>query len=69
MIKNKMSSSDLKPCPFCGGTVNITYNSLSKTYYVNHDTEECKFNIFEIDGYYAKTLKEAYSIWNTRRTK
>lgn len=61
-------NSKLKPCPFCGGSVNIMYNSVANTFYVYHDNEECKFNAFEIDGYYAKSLSEAYDIWNTRST-
>ena len=63
-----MLNSKLKPCPFCGGNVNITYNSLDNEFHIYHDTEECKFNAFAIDGYYAKSLKEAYEIWNTRST-
>lgn len=62
------SNSQLKPCPFCGDTVNIMYNSASNVFHVYHDNEECKFNEFEIDGYYAKSLSDAYKIWNTRST-
>jgi hypothetical protein len=65
-----ISNSKLKPCPFCGDSVNIMYNSLANTFYVYHDhitcLEECKFNAFEIDGYFAKSLSDAYDIWNTR---
>lgn len=67
-----ISNSKLKPCPFCGDTVNIIYNSVSDVFHVYHDhvtrLEECKFNAFEIDGYYAKSLSDAYKIWNTRST-
>lgn len=63
-----ISNSKLKPCPFCGDSVNIMYNSALNVFHVCHDNEECKFNGFEIDGYYASSLKEAYDIWNTRST-
>ena len=63
-----ISNSKLKPCPFCGDSVNIMYNSALNVFHVYHDYEECAFNEFEIDGYYAKSLKEAYDIWNTRST-
>lgn len=62
-----INNSKLKPCPFCGDSVNIMYNSALHEFHVYHDYEECKFNVFTIDGYYAKSLKEAYDIWNTRR--
>lgn len=61
-----ISNSKLKPCPFCGDSVNIMYNSALNVFYVYHDNKECAFNEFEINGYYAKSLKEAYDIWNTR---
>lgn len=57
----------LKPCPFCGGSVSILYNSLDNEYHVYHDSEECKFDTFTIDGYYAHSIAEAYEIWNTRK--
>jgi ssDNA-binding Zn-finger/Zn-ribbon topoisomerase 1 len=63
-----ISNSKLKPCPFCGDSVNIMYNSALNVFYVYHNNEECKFNEFEIDGYYAKSLSDAYKIWNTRST-
>lgn len=63
-----ISNSKLKPCPFCGDSVNIMYNSALNVFHVYHDNEECKFSEFEIDGYWAKSLQEAYDIWNTRST-
>lgn len=62
-----MSNSKLKPCPFCGSTVNIIYNSLDNAYKAYHDKGECKFiEPFYIDGEHAESLAEAYRIWNTR---
>ena len=65
-----ISNSNLKPCPFCGDSVNIMYNSALNAFFVYHDSyaEKCKFNEFEIDGYFAKSLSDAYKIWNTRST-
>ena len=61
-----ISNSKLKSCPFCGDSVNIMYNSALNVFHVYHDNKECAFNEFEINGCYAKSLKEAYDIWNTR---
>jgi hypothetical protein len=33
--------NDLKPCPFCGREVNITYNSREKSFFVWHRTCPC----------------------------
>ena len=65
----EISNSKLLPCPFCGDSVNILYNSADHIFYVYHDNEDCKFNAFEIDGYYAESLQDAYDIWNTRNDK
>ena len=61
------TNSKLKPCPFCGGTVNIMYNSLGHEFHVYHDYEECMFDDFTISDYYAKSLSEAYEVWNKRK--
>jgi len=58
----------LRPCPFCGGEVNISYVSGDNCFSVWHKYETmCKFiEPFWIDGEYAKSLKDAKDIWNKR---
>ena len=62
-------SEKLKPCPFCGGAVNIYYSSATNGYYVIH--KDSKSNCIMIApmlirGRY-KLLKEAYSAWNKEK--
>jgi len=60
---------ELKPCPFCGGRVNIIGSSRLKGFLVLHTTdahERC-FQ-FEIDWGEADSLQEAKEIWNRRVT-
>lgn len=58
---------DLRPCPFCGGSVSIIYNSLDNAYAVYQDNANCPLvEPIYIDGNYAGSLKEAYDIWNKR---
>lgn len=60
-------NNELKPCPFCGGAVNIIYHSVLKEYHVYHTgTEDCNFDDLIIDGARAESLSDAYKIWNTR---
>lgn len=62
-----ISNSKLKPCPFCGDSVNITYTSFENAFEVWHDNNKCPFvEPFFIDE--AESLSEAYNIWNTRST-
>ena len=62
-----MTNGKLKPCPFCGGAVSITYNSFDKAFVIWHKGDKCPFiEPMYIDGERAKSLKEAYAIWNTR---
>ena len=57
----------LNYCPFCGDTVHIQYESDAKAFSVWHDRKRCKFlEPLWIDGEYAKSLSEAYDIWNER---
>lgn len=57
----------LKPCPFCGGEVSITYISADNCFCVWHKDDICKFiEPLWIDGEYAKSLKDAQAIWNNR---
>lgn len=56
----------LKPCPFCGGTVNIYYSSATNAYYVIHENSKSSCIMITpmmIRGKF-KSLKEAYSAWN-----
>lgn len=63
--------SELKPCPFCGGEVNIYYSSATKAFYFIHtDKQGVSKNCILITpalifGNY-KSLKEAYEAWNRR---
>lgn len=62
---------DLKPCPFCGGAVNIVYNSLDNSFRVYHnngmDAIECVVHEpFEIDALEVMSLAEARKAWNRR---
>ena len=59
---------DLRPCPFCGGEVNITYISSDNVFPVWHKGGTvCKFvEPLYIDGEYAKSLNDARDIWNKR---
>ena len=56
----------LKPCPFCGGRVSITYNSGDNAFAVWHTKEPCFIEPLWISGDDAKTLNEAYAFWNRR---
>ena len=57
----------LKPCPFCGSKVTMTYNSYSNTFNVYHDREACAlYEPILIDGYLVKSLSEAAKAWNRR---
>lgn len=57
---------NIRECPFCGTKVNITYSSFNRVFNVWHeDSSRC--NIIEpimLTG--AKSLTEAYTIWNRR---
>lgn len=61
-----MSNNELKPCPFCGGSVSITYNSFENAYAVWHKVSDCALiEPLWIEG--AETLEDATKIWNTRK--
>jgi endogenous inhibitor of DNA gyrase (YacG/DUF329 family) len=58
---------NLKPCPFCGGEVNITYYSADNVFVIWHKDDKCKFiEPMYIDCKYAKSLSDARNIWNKR---
>lgn len=53
-------------CPWCKRKVSITYNSGEKAFAVWHSGEPCKLvEPIWIDGEYAKSLNEAYEVWNS----
>lgn len=57
----------LRKCPFCGDDVHIQYESDAKAFSVWHDNKECIFiNPLWIDGEKAKSLSDAYALWNKR---
>jgi hypothetical protein len=59
--------TEFKPCPFCGGEVNITYHSADNVYSIWHKYDGCKFiEPMYIDGKHAKSLSDARNIWNKR---
>lgn len=59
--------TDLRPCPFCGGEVSITYISADNVFSIWHKYDGCKFiEPMYIDGKDAKSLSDARNIWNER---
>ena len=59
--------SDLKPCPFCGGEVNVMYRSDMRAFVFWHTkrSERCPlFNPIELKVDMVRSLKEAREIWN-----
>ena len=59
--------SKLKPCPFCGGKVSITYSSWNEAFNIWHNDKPCALiEPIQIDGSKAKSLKEAIDLWNRR---
>lgn len=61
---------ELKPCPFCGGKVSLTYSSYDNMFNFWH-SENGPITCFaaepiEFDGYWVKSLKEAADAWNRR---
>lgn len=58
----------LKPCPWCNGTVSLTYNSMENAFAIWHDGDTCKFKEpFWISADEVKSIKEAYEAWNSRK--
>ena len=61
--------SELKPCPFCGSDVSLTYSSWDNMFHVYHkgDLVTCAIKEpIDIDGYFAKSLSDAVKAWNRR---
>lgn len=64
-----MDRIKLKPCPFCGGSVEMTYTSYDNMYHIYHRYNVMLCTIKEpidIDGYFVKSLSEAEDAWNRR---
>lgn len=63
----KRSEIKLKPCPFCGAKVSMTYNSAENTFRIWHIGISCAVKEpIEIDGVFVKSLAEAAETWNRR---
>ena len=59
---------EIKPCPFCGGKMSVTYNSLGTFNFWHIEPTVCLCSEpFQISTDNAKTINEAIEIWNTRR--
>lgn len=62
---------DLKPCPFCGGKVSLTYHSGDNVYRIWHhwgNSAECFIaEPIELPGNQLKSLSEAAQAWNRRQ--
>lgn len=58
----------LKPCPFCGSRVSLTYHSADNTFNFWHtDATYCAAEEpIQFDGEKVKSLKEAAYAWNRR---
>lgn len=62
--------SKLKPCPFCGHKVTLTYSSFDNMFNFWH-SENGPITCFaaepiQFDGYFVKSLEEAADAWNRR---
>lgn len=59
----------LKPCPFCGGEMSMTYSSFDNMYHFYHRGIKVRCAAKEpidFDGDYVYSLKEAAEAWNRR---
>lgn len=59
---------ELKPCPFCGQRVSLTYHSRDNTFNFWHTVvNSCAaVDPIQFDGDMVKSLKEATNAWNRR---
>lgn len=56
---------ELKPCPFCGGEVRLTYNSMDKAFNIWHRFNKCAMaEPMRLDD--AESLADAAEKWNRR---
>ena len=57
----------LKPCPICGGKVNLSYYSPMKEYRIWHSDKRCALKEpIAICDESIKSLKDAAEFWNRR---
>jgi hypothetical protein len=60
----------LKPCPFCGSEVTLTYSSHDNMFHFYHKGDlapQCGAKEpIDFDGYFVKSLAEAAEAWNRR---
>lgn len=58
---------EIKPCPFCGSKMSVTYNSLGSFNFWHKEPVVCLCaEPFQISIDNAKTLDEAIEFWNRR---
>lgn len=58
---------EIKPCPFCGSNMSVTYNSLGSFNFWHCGDKDCSINEpLQISVDKAKTLNEAIELWNRR---
>lgn len=58
---------ELKPCPFCGGNVSITYNTGDTAFCIWHKNVVCVLEEpFKIDATRSNSFAEATKVWNRR---
>ena len=63
----KRSETKLKPCPFCGVKVSMTYNAADNTFNFWHIGTSCALvEPIRIDGDLVKNIAEAVEAWNRR---
>lgn len=54
--------TELKPCPFCGGKVEINYNPYSKVYFIACGNCDCDICVSVVSN----TEEKAVKLWNRR---
>lgn len=63
-------AEELKPCPFCGAKVSMTYNSAENAFCIWHERTACLLEEpIKINGAFVKSLAEAAKAWNRRVEK